>query len=293
MRPRISAKATAGVSRPGSPKAARLGLVASFSMERAESRLARVAGSRSCFELGDQILDRVDLMREVGGVLTLGVERLLGDGLLLLPLVDEKSHAQLLAAEHFEVVALAGRVRRRSPCARPSRSARSPAKASACARISGTTAPSVIAVRTACSASSGRTISAGGGCRPMRCSAARISTIVPRRSSSDFWNSCSLLVERLKARLRRVDIGLDVADARGGVDELLIERAPVGAHGLDLDLELGLGFHEPRCWARVASSSWSCCLSASALFAGAVGALARGPVPPELAAGGAVGEPEA
>src|ERR1700724_4001249 len=49
------------------------------------------------------------------------------------------------------------------------------------------------------------------------------------------------LVERLQARLRRLDVGLDVADAGGGVDELLVERAAVGADGLDLELELGLG----------------------------------------------------
>ena len=48
------------------------------------------------------------------------------------------------------------------------------------------------------------------------------------------------LVERLQARLRRLDVGLDVADARRGIDELLIERAAVVAEGLDLELELGL-----------------------------------------------------
>ena len=65
----------------------------------------------------------------------------------------------------------------------------------------------------------------------------------------------------------------DVADVGGGVDELLIERAPVGAEGLDLELELGLGFQAARCWARAASSSWSCCLSAlRSGFAGVPGA---------------------
>ena len=42
--------------------------------------------------------------------------------------------------------------------------------------------------------------------------------------------------------MRRVDLGLDVADARGGVDELLIELAPVFAERLDFALELGLAF---------------------------------------------------
>ncbi len=51
------------------------------------------------------------------------------------------------------------------------------------------------------------------------------------RSSSGFRRACvvSMFV-------------LDVADVGGGVDELLIERAPVGADGLDLELESGLGF---------------------------------------------------
>src|ERR1051326_3968263 len=71
-------------------------------------------------------------------------------------------------------------------CRTRTRSARAPATASASARISGTTAPSVIAVRNACRASSGRTKSAGGGRRPTRCSAARISMMTARRSSSDF-----------------------------------------------------------------------------------------------------------
>ena len=43
--------------------------------------------------------------------------------------------------------------------------------------------------------------------------------------------------------MRRVDIGLDVADARRGVDELLVEFAAIRAERLDLDPELGLVFH--------------------------------------------------
>ncbi len=76
----------------------------------------------------------------------------------------------------------------------------------------------------------------------MRCKAARISTITPRRSSSDFCNELFLLVERRQARLRRVDIGFDVADARRGVDQLLIELAAVRAQRLDLAPQLGLAF---------------------------------------------------
>ena len=41
---------------------------------------------------------------------------------------------------------------------------------------------------------------------------------------------------------RRIDARLDVAHARGGVDQLLVERAPVFAERVDLALELGLVF---------------------------------------------------
>jgi hypothetical protein len=50
--------------------------------------------------------------------------------------------------------------------------------------------------------------------------------------------------ERLQPRPRRVDVGFDVADPRRGVDELLVERAPIRADGLDLALEFGLGLQD-------------------------------------------------
>ena len=70
-------------------------------------------------------------------------------------------------------------------------------------------------------------MSAGGGCRPMRCKsgenlddrAAALVERLPKRSL--------LFIERLEPRPRRVDIGLDVADLRRRVDELLIEFAAV------------------------------------------------------------------
>ena len=49
-----------------------------------------------------------------------------------------------------------------------------------------------------------------------------------------FANTTFLVVERLQARLRRLDAGLDIAHARRGVDELLIERAPIVAKRVDL-----------------------------------------------------------
>src|SRR5208282_2942025 len=50
------------------------------------------------------------------------------------------------------------------------------------------------------------------------------------------------LVELFGARLRRFDAGLDVAHARGGVDELLVERAPIITDRVDFPLELRLDF---------------------------------------------------
>ena len=99
-----------------------------------------------------------------------------------------------------------------------------------------------MAVRTACSASSGRTKSAGGGWWPTRCSAARISTITARRSSSDLRRAVLLLVERFEPPFGRVDACLHIAHARGGIDQLLVERAAIVAERLDLAPELGLIF---------------------------------------------------
>ena len=57
-----------------------------------------------------------------------------------------------------------------------------------------------------------------------------------------FAKQLFLLVERLEARLRRLDARLDIAHARRGVDELLVERAPIVAERVDLALELRLAF---------------------------------------------------
>jgi hypothetical protein len=62
---------------------------------------------------------------------------------------------------------------------------RSAARAAVSARISGTTAPSRMALLTDESASSGLTSRAGGGSRPMRCKAASTSASTERRESSD------------------------------------------------------------------------------------------------------------
>src|SRR5579864_131594 len=53
-------------------------------------------------ELADEVLEIVDLVRQVRGMLPLRVEGLLDRGLLLLPLVDQHVQAQLLMREGGE-----------------------------------------------------------------------------------------------------------------------------------------------------------------------------------------------
>ena len=49
-----------------------------------------------------------------------------------------------------------------------------------------------------------------------------------------------LLVERVEASLARVDFGLDVTHAAGGLDQLLIELAAIPTEHLDFAAQLGL-----------------------------------------------------
>src|SRR5579862_3139378 len=60
-------------------------------------------GVEPLLELGNEILEVVDLMREVRGALPLGVKGLRDGGLFLLPLVDQHVEAQLLVRERGEV----------------------------------------------------------------------------------------------------------------------------------------------------------------------------------------------
>ena len=68
----------------------------------------------------------------------------------------------------------------------------------------------------------------------MRCSAASTSAMTPRRSSSDCRSVLLAGVERLEPVLRRRHLGLDRANPRRRVDQLLIELAAVLADRLDL-----------------------------------------------------------
>ena len=194
--PTGGAKATAGASRPGSLTGPpdRSGVVLGLFLGRAGGRACRPGGAvEALLDLADQIFEIVDLAGQRERLLPLGLHRLLGLGLLFLPLVDQQGDALALLGERRHValqpLLLLGDLARMR-----TRSARSAASASACTRMSGSTAPSMMAVRTECSASSGRTIIAGGGLRPMRCSAASTSAMAARRPSSD-W--------RMPARCRR------------------------------------------------------------------------------------------
>ena len=71
------------------------------------------------------------------------------------------------------------------------------------------------------------------------------------------FTQCGLpLVERLEPRLGGGDVSLHVAHARRGIDELLIERAPIVAERVDLAPKLGLAFRRRALLrSRTASSS--------------------------------------
>ena len=116
--------------------------------------------------------------------LALGLQRLFDLGLLLLPLPRPAARSADDPAtrrrDRAPAVLLVGDL-----LAERIRSARSAASVAASRRMSGRTAPSIMAVRTDCSASSGRTMIAGGGWWPIRCSAARTSAMTARRPSSD------------------------------------------------------------------------------------------------------------
>ena len=116
-------------------------------------------------------------------------------------------------------------------------SPRSAASFSARPRNSGTTDPSSIAVRSDCSASSGRTSSAGG--------VRRAGALQRRQHLDDFGTArieraADLLlaaVERAQPRLGIADPGLDAAHLGGDVDQLLIELAAILPDRRDIGLQ--------------------------------------------------------
>ena len=142
-------------------------------------------------------------------------------------------------------------------------SPRSAASFSARPRSSGTTDPSSMAVRSDCSASSGRTSSAGGVRRPARCSAASTSTISERRESSEALTCCS----RTSSGRSRASVSpIRVSTLRTWVAMsiscwLSLERScPIAAISA---FSFCCSSAALRCCSRAASSSSSRCLMAS------------------------------
>ena len=91
------------MSRPGSFKAAQVGAGGVF-LDGAGVEAGLPGGAvEPLLELADEVLEVVDLMRQVRGALPLRVKRLFGGGLFLLPLVDQHVEAQLLVRECGEV----------------------------------------------------------------------------------------------------------------------------------------------------------------------------------------------
>src|SRR5579863_1264794 len=72
----------------------------------AARRIAGRAGRRieAGLELGDEILEVADLLRQVHGTLLLGGKSLLGAGLFFLPRVDQHVQAKLLIREPVEIL---------------------------------------------------------------------------------------------------------------------------------------------------------------------------------------------
>ena len=226
------------------------------------------------FHFGDQALQAVDLPGQRDGARAFRLHVLLDRALLALPFVDQRGEPGLIVAAACRGRPRAGRARWRWSCeARPARRGRRPVFWRA-SRNSGTTDPSSMAVRSDCSASSGRTSSAGGVRRPARCSAASTSTISVRRESSELRICCSRAIERAQPRFGVADPGLDAAHLGGDVDQLRIELAAVLADRRDIGLEFLLAARRRfSAAARAASSSCSRCLIASGegLAAGAGG----------------------
>ena len=165
-------------------------------------------------------------------------------GLLLLALLDQRASCAPARATSAARSRPSRRVRRRFPCApAPARRDRRPALPTSC-RISGSTAPSSMAVRTDCSASSGLTISAGGGRRPMRCSAASTSPITARRPSSDLRMVSSLASSGLSRASVAAIAAFDAAQRsrRCRSDRWLSLRrsSPIARSALEPGLDLGV-----------------------------------------------------
>ncbi len=172
----------------------------------------------------------------------LGIERLCGSRLVLLPFVDEKRQPQLIASEQIEVpgeaIALIGDFF---------------AQAYQIGKIAGQR----IGLRAHfrhhgaerdCGAHRRKRVLGPHKKRGRRLPSDALQggenfnddvAALGKRLSKNLFP----LVERHQARLCGVNIGLNAADARCGIDEILIELATILAQRFDLDAQFGLVFH--------------------------------------------------
>ena len=192
------------------------------------------------FQFSDQIFEIVGLARQFAGAHPLGVERFLARGLLLLALLDQRGHTRTLVVERgnlgFQLVAFGGDL---------------------LANIEQL--GEVVGERLHLMPHLGQYRSQQHGGAHRLQSILRTGDQRRRRTVADtlecgqhfadhgaapverFANAAFIVVERLEPRFRRRDLRLNAADAAGGIDQVLVELAAIGAQLFDLALERGLG----------------------------------------------------
>ena len=208
-----SAKATAGAMRSASPSEVG-GAVSRAPLPwrrspRSASAAARAAAAISLLHQRDQIAEAGRLLGKGRGLALFLGERRPREAVPRCALFARSGDRSApVLGEGRGVGRGAGRARGSISARERDQLPRSAASFSAATRRSGTTAPSRMALRTAASASSGRTRIAGGGRRPMRCRAASTSASTPRRSPASARISASLLDRALSRRSVFVDLAL-------------------------------------------------------------------------------------
>ena len=198
-------------------------------------------GIEARFELGDEFLQGVDLAGQVSRPHSFSLERLFGGGLLALPLFDEDIQPQLRAPEQIEVA--------RQVFVLGYDCLAHPLKVSEIAGQRIGLYPHIG------KHGAERDGGAHGLQRVLRLDQKCWGRLMPYalQHSEDFDNHRAalierfadenvLLVERLQARLGRIDTRLDRPHARSGVDELLIKRTPIITKCVDLPPQFRLAF---------------------------------------------------
>ncbi len=163
------------------------------SLARAATRAARAVAVQIALEPPDQVLEVVGLASQSGRRAGRSPARCLLDSSAC---CFWRCSISSVSRGLSSASVLRSRSRRSRSSAMSLRSARKLRQigrtaTSVSCRISGSTAPSRMAERSDCSASSGRHQDDRRRWRPIRCSAASTSPMTPRRSSSDLRNACS------------------------------------------------------------------------------------------------------